>query len=200
MRRIRYAVAASLDGYIAGPNGEADWIIMDPDIDFRELFNQFDTAIMGRNTFESMTRQHGSASMLGMKTLVCSRTLRQRDHPEVTVVSENLETILAALRKVRGKDIWLFGGGSLFRTFLELRLVDMVEVAVIPVLLGGGIPLLQPPARQTKLKLTGHRVFNTGIVSLEYTIEYVLPNEDLRQVKRSRRSSSSGASDTRLSR
>ena len=70
-----------------------------------------------------------------------------------------------------GKDVWLFGGGSLFRSFLDAGLVDTVEVAIMPVLLGGGIPLLPPPAEQTKLKLTGHKVYKTGIVSLEYTIQ-----------------------------
>jgi dihydrofolate reductase len=60
MRRVRYAVAMSLDGYIAGPNGEADWIIMDPDIDFRALFDQFDTFLLGRRTFESMGGAGGS--------------------------------------------------------------------------------------------------------------------------------------------
>jgi dihydrofolate reductase len=172
VRRIRYQVAASLDGYIAGPNGEADWIIMDPDIDFAALFNQFDTFLMGRGTFESMVRQGGSAATPGMKTLVFSRTLQQRDHPDVTIVANDAKRTLLALREESGKDIWLFGGGSLFRSFLEEELVDTVEVAVIPVLLGGGIPLLPPPARQTKLKLTGHKVFKTGIVMLEYTIDY----------------------------
>ena len=52
MRRIRYAVAMSLDGYIAGPKGEADWIIMDPEIDFTGTFEQFDTFLLGRRTFE----------------------------------------------------------------------------------------------------------------------------------------------------
>jgi dihydrofolate reductase len=172
VRRIRYQVAASLDGYIAGPNGEADWIIMDPDIDFAALFNQFDTFLMGRGTFESMVRQGGSAATPGMKTLVFSRTLQQRDHPDVTIVADNAKETLVALRKESGKDIWLFGGGSLFRSLLEMELVDTVEIAVIPVLLGGGIPLLPPPGRQTKLKLTGHRVFKTGIVLLEYAIDY----------------------------
>jgi dihydrofolate reductase len=172
VRRIRYQVAASLDGYIAGPNGEADWIIMDPDIDFGALFNQFDTFLMGRGTFDGMLRRGGSPATPGMKTLVFSRTLQQRDHPEVTIVSDMEEKALAALKEAPGKDIWLFGGGSLFRSLLEVQLVDTVEVAVIPVLLGGGIPLLPPPAPQTKLKLTGHRVFKTGIVLLEYRIEY----------------------------
>jgi dihydrofolate reductase len=172
LKRIRYQVATSLDGYIAGPNGEADWIVMDPDIDFGELFSQFDTLLMGRQTFEGMVRHQGSAAMPGMKVIVFSRTLEQRDHPDVTIVSDDEEKTLTALRKQPGKDIWLFGGGSLFRSLLEKKLVDTVEVAVIPVMLGGGIPLLPAPAPQTKLKLTGHRVFKTGIVLLEYTIDY----------------------------
>jgi dihydrofolate reductase len=170
MRRVRYAVATSLDGYIAGPKGEADWIIMDPEIDFRELFEQFDTFLLGRRTFEAMGRggQHGSP---GMKTFVFSRTLRQQDYPRVTIVAEGAEETVAALRSAPGKDIWLFGGGSLFRSLLDAGLVDTVEVAIMPVLLGGGIPLLPSPAEQTKLKLTGHKVFKTGIVSLEYTVQ-----------------------------
>jgi dihydrofolate reductase len=173
MRRIRYAVAASLDGYIAGPNGEADWIIMDPEIDFRAIFDQFDTFLIGRRTFEVMTRgkKKGGATP-GMKTFVFSRTLRQRDYPKVTVVADNAEETVAALRAESGKDIWLFGGGLLFRSLLDAGLVDGVDVAVMPVLLGGGIPLLPPPAKSAKLKLTGHKVYKTGIVSLEYAVEY----------------------------
>jgi dihydrofolate reductase len=170
MRRIRYGVAMSLDGYIAGSKGEADWIIMDPDIDFGALFEQFDTFLLGRRTFEAIARGE-NAGMPGMKTLVFSRTLRQCDHPEVTIVAERAEETLAALRAQPGKDIWLFGGGLLFRSLLEAGLVDTVEVAVIPVLLGGGIPLLPPPAKQTELTLTGHKVYKTGIVSLEYAVK-----------------------------
>ena len=177
-RRIRYQVAASLDGYIAGPNGEADWIIMDPDIDFGELFSQFETFLMGRGTFEGMVRQQGSAAMPGMKVIVFSRTLKQKDYPDVTIMGEPSEKVLTALRNEQGKDIWLFGGGSLFRSLLEIRMVDAVEIAVIPVLLGGGIPLLPTPAARTKLKLTGHRVYKkTGIVLLEYAVEYSAPRK-----------------------
>ena len=171
MRRVRYVVAMSLDGYIAGPKGEAHWIIMDPDIDFRALFDQFDTFLMGRRTFEGMA---GGGAQSGVQTIIFSRTLRQQDYPNVTIVSENPERALSDLRAKPGKDIWLFGGGSLFRSLLEARQVDAVEVSVIPVLLGEGIPLLPPNAssERFKLKLTSSRTFKTGIVSLEYAVEY----------------------------
>jgi dihydrofolate reductase len=170
MRKVRYAVAMSLDGYIAGPKGEADWIIMDPDIDFAALFEQFDTFLLGRRTFEPMASVKKGETP-GMKTFVFSRTLRQEDHPGVTIVAEGVEETVAALRVEPGKDIWLFGGGSLFRSLLDAGLVDTVEVGIMPVLLGEGIALLAPPARQTKLKLTGHKVYETGIVSLEYAVQ-----------------------------
>jgi dihydrofolate reductase len=166
MRRVRLSVAMSLDGYIAGPNGEIDWIVIDPDIDFRALMSAFDTVLLGRKTYEATRHQGGG--MPGMHVYVFSRTLRQADCPGV-IVSDNPAETLATLKASRGKDIWLFGGGSLFRSLLELGVVDAVEVAVIPVLLGGGLPLLPHPAGHSKLKLVTHRVYEkTGTVSLEY--------------------------------
>jgi dihydrofolate reductase len=177
MRRVVYCVAMSLDGYIAGPKGEYDWIVPDPDIDFRALFGRFDTLLIGRRTYEMMQGQGGGGGgMAGMKSLVFSRTLRAADHATVTIVRDNIDSVLSDLRKQPGKDIWLFGGGSLFRSLLDLRQVDALSVAVVPHLLGAGIPFLEPPARQARLKLTDSHVYpKTGTVMLEYAVEYAKP-------------------------
>ena len=169
MRRIRYQVACSLDGYIADAKGGADWIVEEPGIDFAELFAQFDTLLMGRVTYEDMTKR-GTEDFWGKKGFVFSRTLRPEEHPGVTVVSGGVEKLVGELREQPGKDIWLFGGGELFRSLLDWNLVDTVEPAIIPVLVGGGVPFLPSPAALKRLKLTGHRVFPSGIVWLEYTV------------------------------
>ena len=171
MRRLRYQVATSLDGYIAGPAGEFDWITMDPDIDFAALFAQFDTAVMGRKTFLAGLQHGGDGSMPGLDVLVFSRTLRPADYPAVTVLNSDPAESIRALKAKSGKDIWLYGGGELFRTLLDAGVVDTVEPAVVPVLLAGGIPMLPARTSRTALRLSGHRLYpKSGIVLLEYTV------------------------------
>lgn len=167
MRRVRYAVATSPDGYLAGPCGETDWITTDPDLDFGAIFRQFDTVFMGRRTFET-TRRSSAGMLPGMNAYVFSRTLQPRDYPNITVVSENPQETVAALRTRPGKDIWLFGGGTLFRSLAEAKLVDSVEITVMPILLGGGVPLLPAPANRIPLQLLQQKVYTSGIVHLEY--------------------------------
>ncbi|HEX2443462.1 MAG TPA: dihydrofolate reductase family protein [Vicinamibacterales bacterium] len=171
MRAIRYSVAMSLDGYIAGPNGEADWIVHDPEIDFKEIFSRFDTLLIGRKTYEAMQKMGGGGgSMPGVKSYLISRTMKQADHPDVTIVSD-VGPLVTKLKAKSGKDIWLFGGGELFRSMLDAGLVDGVDVGVIPVLLGGGIPFLPSPAHRAKLKLRNRRIYEkSGIVGLEYDV------------------------------
>jgi dihydrofolate reductase len=162
----------SLDGYIAGPNGEYDWIVMDPDIDFAGMLAQFDTFLIGRKTFEAMARMGNDAKTTPtIQNIVLSRTLKPGDHPHVTVDSD-AERVVTELRAKRGKDIALFGGGELFRSLLAAGLVDRVEVSLIPVLLGGGIPFLPSLAGRAILKLRKQRLYEkTGTVWLEYDIE-----------------------------
>ena len=113
---------------------------------------------------------NASKSSPGVRNIVFSRTLRPEDCPHVTL-SNDAEREVTELRKKPGKDIALFGGGELFRSLLAAGLVDEVGVSVIPVLLGGGVPFLPPPAGRAKLKLTKHRFYEkTGTIGLEYAI------------------------------
>jgi dihydrofolate reductase len=170
-RQVIYNVAMSLDGYIAGPQGEFDWIPMDPaiDSDLGSIFSGMDTMLMGRDTY-GVARKHGSVEMFGMKAYVFSRTLRAAEHPDVTVVSGDAVTAVASLRTQAGKDIWLMGGGKLFQSLLEAGQVDIIQVSVVPVLLGGGIPFLPSLSHRSPLQLTGTKAYPSGIVTLTYTV------------------------------
>jgi len=169
MRRLRYGVAMSLDGFIAGPNGEYDWIVIDPAIDFAAIFAQYDTLLMGRRTFEIASTRELSTGDLGHQWVVVSRTFSPPPHPNLTVIRGNVALEVAALKSQPGKDIWLFGGGVLFRSLLDAALVDSVEVTVIPVLLGSGVPLL-PEGRRQRLHLETCKALPSGTLMLNYSV------------------------------
>jgi len=170
MRLVRFGGAMSLDGYIAGPNGEHDWIVMDPEIDFAGIMSQFDTFLIGRKTFDAMNRMgNAGKSQKGITNIVFSRTLKQSDVPNVRIESD-AEQVVRGLKSKPGKDVAIFGGGELFRSLLVAGLVDRIEMSVIPVLLGTGIPVFPPPGRVT-LKLRSQRAYKkTGTLGLEYDI------------------------------
>jgi len=169
MRRLRYGVAMSLDGFIAGPNGEYDWIVRDPAMDFDGLYAQFDMLLMGRKTYDIAKSRQLSAGSQSQRWIVVSRTLKPEDHPGITVLSNEVAKAVTAMKAQPGKDIWLMGGGVLFRFLLDAGLVDSVEVAVMPVLLGSGVPLL-PEGRRRTLHLEDSKTLPSGILMLNYSV------------------------------
>jgi dihydrofolate reductase len=197
-RRLRYQVAASLDGFIAGPNGEFDWIVMDPAVDFAALFKEFDTAVMGRKTYDVLTAQGGEGAMPGLDVVVFSRTLPASERPGVRIFNDDPREIVAALKAKPGRDIWLYGGGTLFRALLDAGLVDTVEVAVVPVLLGAGVPLL-PPGATTKLVLADQKTLPSGIVALSYSVPGgVGPAPRIRYIKAAKKATNTSSESRRL--
>ena len=170
MRIVRYNVAATLDGFIAGPRGEFDWIPDDPTVDFAGLFAGIDTVLIGRKTFELVLQHPEQAWPAGSRVFVFSRTLDPARHPDVTVIATDPVPVVAALRAEEGKgEIWLFGGGELFGTLLRAGQVDSVEVTVVPVLLGAGVPLLAGAAR-TPLRLVHTQRYPSGMIALHYDV------------------------------
>lgn len=202
VRRIRYSVAMSLDGFIADRDGGYDWIIDEPGIDFQAYLSKIDTLIMGRGTYETLRDgPTGVSAFEAFGLYVVSTTLDPDRAKGLTVIRDDVvETIRDLKRWPPGgeasqdtndapKDIWLFGGGVLFRSLLEAGLVDRVEVGVVPALLGEGIPLLpglgQKGAREpgmevgsgthavrVPLELHSSERFPSGIVLLKYDVVY----------------------------
>jgi dihydrofolate reductase len=169
MRRLVYSVAASLDGFIAGPKGEYDWIVHDPGIDFAAIYLQFDTFLMGRLTYELAQSQMPMLKKMGIRVVVVSTTLDSAQHRDVTVLSSGVAEAVVALKTEAGKDIWLFGGGVLFRSLVDAGLVDSVNLAVTPVLLGAGVPLL-PEGNRVRLKLNESNALASGVLMLNYSV------------------------------
>jgi dihydrofolate reductase len=164
----------SLDGFIADEKGRTSFLVSDPTYDSAPFFASIDTVLMGRVTYVAAVRL-GMRAYPGLQNYVVSRTLEPDDFPEVTILSHNVERTVADLRDGTGKDIWLCGGGVLFRTLVGAGLVDTVELGVSPLLLGRpGTPMLalDPPLKESVgFELTKHTVLVSGLLILEYTVQ-----------------------------
>ncbi|KAJ6789108.1 hypothetical protein PWT90_08942 [Aphanocladium album] len=179
MRHVRYGVAMSLDGFIACTDGSSDWIVEDKSIDFDKIFASFGAFIMGRKTYETMLAL-GDGNQLASRpkdaVIVVSRQMKQEDYPEITVIPKDYLDYIQALKSGDGKDIWLMGGGEVAGQCLEAGLVDYLDAAVMPTILGTGIKLFTMEAANNanmswRLELQSVEKLNeSGILMTKYRV------------------------------
>jgi dihydrofolate reductase len=171
MRPLRYNVAMSLDGYIADTHDAFDWIPDDDTVDFAGLFARVDTILIGRRTYDVMRTQDTVPWNADTRVYVISRTLTPGSHDGINIVRDDPVALASSLRHEPGDgEIWLFGGGQLFAELLAGNQVDAVEVTIVPVLLGGGIPVVASIPERAPLTLTHSHVYPSGMVALHYSV------------------------------
>jgi dihydrofolate reductase len=170
MRKVILQLAVSLDGYIEGPNGEYDWCFQDQDYGMSEFFKRIDSVFMGRKSYE-LALSMGDVEMPHPKlTEYIFSTRLNRVRPGATLIKEDIEVKVRRIKSEPGKDIWLFGGAGLTASLLNLGLVDEINMAVHPIILGSGKALFSNIQNRIRLTLIHHKTYSTGLVSLTYAI------------------------------
>lgn len=173
MRKIILDLAVTLDGFIEGPNGEIDWCIMDPDMEFTDFLNQIDTILYGRKSYDQWKQGPADDSEMGRlidnkEKIVFSHSLTGGDEG-IRYINTNIPEEMQKLRAQNGKDIWLFGGSNLITSFMNFGLIDEFRLSVHPVVLGKGKPLFVDIDKRLNLKLIDAKVFASGVVQLIYS-------------------------------
>lgn len=187
MGKIILDLAVTLDGYIEGPDGEIDWLVKDDKTDFGdilyEILDGVDAIFYGRKSYEAWgnykpgetagTKLRDAYELLHSKTkFVFSRTVKNDGTNAVFIHSGIKEKVQDLKREIKG-NIWLYGGGNLITSLVNLGLVDEYRLAVHPVILGKGKPLFSDIDKRIKLKLTDTRSSSSGVVLLTYALENI---------------------------
>jgi dihydrofolate reductase len=186
MRKLVSFMHVSLDGFVAGPNGEMDWIIVNEEIfDYAGYrTNEADTALYGRVTYDMMegywptaadqpnASRHDiehSAWYKKVEKVVLSRSMKGKTLPNTRIVSDHIAEEINQLKKVRGEEIIIFGSPSATHALMQENLIDEFWIFVNPVLVGQGIPLFKDIQQRVKLKLIKSHAFYCGVVCLHYS-------------------------------
>ncbi|HEY9612754.1 MAG TPA: dihydrofolate reductase family protein [Allocoleopsis sp.] len=178
MRKVVLFIASSLDGYIARPSGDIDWLFTDQDYGYSEFFASVDTVIMGRKTYEQVLT-FGEYPYQGVKSYVFTKNPYFQADNKVKLVKEDTKKFVDDLRQADGKNIWLVGGSRLTHDFMDKNLVDELILSIHPIVLGEGIPLFANPITPQSLNLIKCQTYNSGLVQLSYNIG-AAPNAESR--------------------
>src|SRR6185295_10153217 len=188
MRNIISLAHISLDGFLAGPDGDMDFITFNDELADHTypLIAPVDTAVYGRVTYQMMegywptagdasdadahTKSH-ARWYKGVKKIVASRTLPASKDPKLQVVGEDIVGALRAEKQKAGGDIMIFGSPSLTRTLAAAELVDEWRLTVQPVILGDGRSLFPKREKRAQLELRSSKTFSTGVIAAHYVMK-----------------------------
>lgn len=188
MRKIISFMHISLDGFVAGPNGEMDWINVNEEIfdHVGKRIKEGDTALYGRVTYQMMESYWPTAAnkpdaskhdiehskwYSKVHKIVLSKTMKDEGLANVTVINDNLLNRVNELKEQKGSDILLFGSPRATHSLIEKNLIDGYWLFVNPVILGNGIPLFKNIRDRVKLKLLTTRQFECGVTELSYILD-----------------------------
>lgn len=170
MGKLKLFIAASLDGYIARPDGSVDWLFTDGDYGYQDFYGSIGTVLMGRKTYDKVL-EFGDYPYKDKRSIVFTRqdpSLQITDKPEF--VSGDIVKFTDSLRRSEDSDIWLVGGSQIIRLFLEQDLIDEIILSIHPVILGNGIPLFDRIKKEVRMELINDVSFESGLVQLHYRI------------------------------
>jgi dihydrofolate reductase len=185
MRKVILSNLVTLDGFFAGPNGELDWHIVDEEFNgyAKDLLSNVDALLFGRVTYQLMTDYWPAAAtnpstsksdleiadkMNNLPKIVFSKTLQKGEWKNTRLVKENIAEEISKMKQQPGKDMVIFGSGSIVSTFMQHGLIDEYRIIVNPIVLGNGNPLFKGINGKQNLKLLNTKVFDSGIVILFY--------------------------------
>ena len=188
MRKIISFMHISLDGFVAGPNGEMNWIKVDEEIfdHVGKRISETDTAMYGRNTYQMMENYWPTAGdapgaskhdiehakwYKAAHKIVLSKTMKAAVLNNTTIFSDNLTDRINGIKQQPGKEILLFGSPTATHALMQLGLIDGYWLFVNPIILGQGIPLFTDIKDKIKLKLLTTRQFTSGVTELKYIVD-----------------------------
>lgn len=174
MGKIKVYIAASLDGYIARPDGDLDWLTEFPnptkeDYGYNEMLTSVDTVIMGGRTYRELLCMDILWPYKNKKTFVVSHN-SIKTNENIEFITEDIIERITELRNEESKDIWLVGGGELITMCLNASLVDEMQICYIPVILGSGIPLFPSNPKESNWELRENIAYASGIIRLSYRL------------------------------
>ncbi|RRB07425.1 dihydrofolate reductase family protein [Larkinella rosea] len=167
MRKVKLYIASSIDAYIAGPNGEIDWLFTEGEFGYNAFMETIDTTLMGHDTYK-LVAGFNDFPYKNQTNYVFTRNPTTPEAPYVQFVSEDVASFVEQLKQQDGKDIFLIGGGQINAILLEAGLIDELQVFVHPIILGKGIPMFQPTSKPDVWQFVETKAFECGLVELHY--------------------------------